>query len=230
MSLTQPSREVGQETSSEVSQDPGNAPAPTGRTKEDADRVRERRVGRLERRWWGRAAVSLLIVWHLFALLIWLLPGNTPIVQACVGPVRRYLTATATAQSWNMFSPNPDKMDVYLEARVTFADGSVRPYVFPRMATMGYAARYREERWRKFVEVATHGVQPAVWAALARDAARVSDRDPSNRPVSVGLLRHWREIPPPGVAIPPYRVEPLQTSVGAFVLPVRAEDLNAPGA
>lgn len=197
-----------------------------GRSKEQRDRVRERRVARVERRWWGRVVISLLVIWHAFALFIWLMPSNTPVVMAFLGPVRSYLVGTGTAQSWNMFSPNPDRTDVYLSAQITYADGSVRPYMFPRMASMDYARRYQEERWRKFTEVGTHSVQPVIWAALARDAARVNDTHPNNRPVSVMLIRHSREVPPPGVPLPPYLESPIHTSDGPFILPIRPEDLN----
>ncbi len=197
------------------------------RSPEQQDRVRERRIVRVERRWWGRVAISLLILWHAFALFVWLMPGNTPIVQACLGTVRPYLVTTSLVQSWQMFSPNPDNTDVFLSANITYADGSVRPYTFPRMATMDYAKRYREERWRKFTEVSTHSVQPGLWAAAARYAARVNDTNPNNRPVSVELIRHSRQVPPPGVPLPPYLVSAIHTSAGPFILPIRDEDLNA---
>lgn len=202
-------------------------PPPPRRSPEQRDRVRERRIGRIERRWRGRTAISLLILWHAFALFIWLMPGNTPIVQACLGIVRPYLVTTSLAQSWQMFSPNPDNTDVFLSARITYADGRVRPYTFPRMVSMGYAERYREERWRKFTEVGTHSVQPMLWAAFARYAARVNNHTPNNPPVSVEIIRHSRQVPPPGTPLPPYLVSPIHTSDGPFILPIRAEDLNA---
>lgn len=205
---------------------PPALPPPPRRSPEQRDRVRERRIARVERRWWGRAAISLLVSWHAFALFIWLMPGNTPIVQACLGPVRSYLVSTGMAQSWQMFSPNPDKTDVYLSANITYADGSVRAYTFPRMVSMGYVRRYQEERWRKYTEVATHSVQPTVWAALARYAARVNNTLPNNPPVSVELIRHSREVPPPGTPLPKYMAASIHTSTGPFILPIRAEDLN----
>lgn len=207
---------------------PSPAPPPPPRSSpEQRDRVRERRIGRVERRWWGRVAISLLVIWHAFALFIWLMPGNTPLVQACLGTVRPYLVGTSLVQSWQMFSPNPDNTDVFLSANITYADGSVRPYTFPRMVDMGYAKRYREERWRKFTEVGTHSVQPVIWAAFARYAARVNDHTPNNPPVSVELIRHSRQVPPPGTPMPPYLVSAIHTSEGPFILPIRAEDLNA---
>lgn len=199
-----------------------------GRTDAERNAVRQRRVNRLERRWWARRAVNLFIVWHLFALTIWLSPSNSAIGQSPlgVGLVRSYMTLTSFAQSWSMFSPYPDRLDVTLEAQITYADGEKRSWFFPRMAHMGYARRYQEERWRKLVEVATHGNNQALWLAMARYAARANDYDGQNRPVSVMLIQHSRLIPPPGASMPPIQITPLQTGSGPFVTPIHPEDLR----
>ncbi len=197
-----------------------------GRSEDQRNAVRQRRIGRLERRWWARKFVNLFIAWHLFALFIWLMPDSGAIVQACVGFVRPYMTMTAFAQSWNMFSPNPDRLDVYLEAEVTHANGETDHWFFPRLVHMNYKRRYEEERWRKVVEVATHGDNHVLWPALARYAARVNNYDAQNPPVSVKLIQHSRVIPPPGQPIPAYTVAPLQTGRGPFVAPIRTGDLQ----
>lgn len=199
-----------------------------GRTEEARHAVRQRRTDRLERRWWTRRLVNVFIVWHLFALTIWLMPSNSAIGQSPlgVGLVRCYMTLTSFAQSWSMFSPYPDKLDVTLEAQITYADGEKRSWYFPRMAHMDYVRRYQEERWRKLVEVATHGNNEAVWQGMARYAARVNNYDSQNRPISVLLIQHARLIPPPGTPLPPVEIKPLQTSSGAFVAPIHPEDLK----
>lgn len=188
--------------------------------------VRRRRIDRLERRWWARKALNLFIVWHLFALAIWLLPNNSAIVQGCVGVVRTYVVGTGFAQSWSMFSPYPDKLDVYLEAKINYSQGPPRSWLFPRMIHMGYAKKYEQERWRKLVEVSTHGGNLMLWPALARYAARVNNYDTQNPPTSVELIQHSRTIPPPGQPIPPYTVAPLQMGSGPSVTPIRPEDLK----
>lgn len=195
---------------------------------ERRNQVRQRRIDRVERRWWARKAINLFILWHLFALAIWLLPSNSALVQAFVGIVRPYMTATAFAQSWSMFSPTPDHLDVYLEAEITYADpkSHKRSWFFPRMANMPYTRRYEEERWRKLVEVTTHGDTHVIWPSLARYAARVNNYDSQNPPVSVRLIQHSRLIPPPGQPIPPYTIAPLQVRGGAFVQPIHPEDLR----
>ncbi len=202
-------------------------PSAKGRTEEQRNLVRDRRVSRLERRWWGRLAINVFLLWHIFALTIWLVPNNSAIVGACVGFVRPYMTLTGFAQSWSMFSPTPDRLDVTLEARITYADGETRSWFFPRMARMGYAQRFEEERWRKLVEIVTHnnGTQ-MLCEAMVRYAARVNDVDSQNRPVSVELFEHSRQIPPPGQPIPPIQVTPLQTGSGPSITPIRPEDLK----
>ena len=196
------------------------------RSEDQRNQIRQRRIGRLERRWWARKFINLFIAWHLFALFIWLMPDSGAIVQACVGVVRPYMAATAFAQAWNMFSPNPDRLDVYLEAQITYADGEKRSWTFPRLVHMGYTRRYEEERWRKLVEVATHGSNQALWPAYARYAARVNNYDTQNPPVSVELIQHSRIVPPPGQRIPPFTAAPLQTGSGPSVTIIHLKDLR----
>ncbi len=195
------------------------------RSEEARRRVKQRRVNRLEKRWWKRRLINLFILWHTFALFVWLMPGNSAIGQAFVGVVRPYLTVTAFAQSWSMFSPNPDHMDVYLEARITYADGRVKSWEFPRMAHYGYVKRYEEERWRKMTEVVTHGSNQNLWPMMARYAARVNDPNPQNPPVRVELIQHSRLIPPPGQPIPPYTVAPLRSGTQPSITIIHPGDL-----
>jgi len=201
------------------------APERIGCSEEARRQVKQRRVNRLEKRWWKRRLINLFIIWHAFALFIWLMPGNSAIVQWFVPVVRPYLTVTAFAQSWSMFSPSPDHLDVYLEAKITYANGQVKSWEFPRMVHYGYVKRYEEERWRKMTENVTHGSNQNLWPMMARYAARVNDPDPHNPPVRVALIQHSRIIPPPGQAIPPYTVAPLQANNGPSITTIHPGDL-----
>ncbi len=196
-----------------------------GRSEETRRQVKQRRVNRLEKRWWKRRAVNLFIIWQAFALFVWLMPGDSAVVQGLVGVVRPYLVVTAFAQSWSMFSPSPDHLDVYLEAKITYANGKTKSWEFPRMTHLGYVKRYEEERWRKMTENVTHGSNQNLWPMMARYAARVNNPDPNNPPVRVELIQHSRLIPPPGQAIPPYTVAPLQTNTGPFITVIHPGDL-----
>ena len=201
------------------------APERIGRSEEARRQVKQRRVNRLEKRWWKRRLINLFIIWQAFALFIWLMPGNSAIVQWFVPVVRPYLTVTAFAQSWSMFSPSPDHLDVYLEAKITYANGQVKSWEFPRMVHYGYVKRYEEERWRKMTENVTHGSNQNLWPMMARYAARVNNPNPHNPPVRVELIQHSRIIPPPGQAIPPYTVAPLQANNGPSITVIHPGDL-----
>ena len=53
--------------------------------------------------WWVRLALNGFILWNLFALTVWLLPGSV-LKQSFVGRVHPYMVFTGLAQNWNMFS------------------------------------------------------------------------------------------------------------------------------
>jgi len=156
---------------------------------------------------WGRAAINLFLLWHLYALTIWLLPQSA-LRESCVQTVTPYMTFTGLMQSWTMFSPDPSKLDMYVEARITYANGQERSWTYPRMINLGYIERYRHERFRKFIELAHLEDNRMIWPSVARYAARVNNHYPHNPPVDVQLIRHFRFTPPPGGEWAPYQTSP----------------------
>ena len=168
---------------------------------------------------WQRFGLNAFILWNLFAVGIWLLP-NSALRQSCSELVRPYLMITGLAQGWTMFSPNPSDVDLYIEARITYADGQVRGWNYPRMIDMGYVERYRRERFRKMIEIANQDSSRMVWPSLARYAARRNNSDPRNRPVAVELVRHFRNTPAPGFPWGPYR------TFACFKTNISPEDLR----
>lgn len=146
--------------------------------------------------------ISLFILWHLFALTIWLLPYSPGLVENSLRVVRPYMTVTGFRQSWEMFAPLPDRLDAHVQARITYAGGQVRLWDFPRMQNMGYARRYQRERFHKLIENAHRDQYSYLWPYLARYAARCNNILPGHPPVSVELIRYYRIIPPPGLPAP----------------------------
>lgn len=193
------------------------------RTEAQNQRVFDRRMARRSRRVWGRRALNAFLVFHLFVVAVWLVPYSLPLVQKLVPPegggiVRDYLIWTGFEQSWQMFSPNPDTHDLDIVAHVTYQHGQTRDWHFPRMRDMGYAARYRRERMRKYLEIANYN--EALWQPMAFYAARECDTRPGNPPVGVSLVRLMRDVPPPGHALPPYtRQEFFRTPIPPQELP-----------
>ncbi len=69
----------------------------------------------------GRFVANSLVVYHITAVAVWTLP-----VKDCLStfrskaakPFRAWLVSTHTAQSWNMFSPNPPRSNTFLRVLV----------------------------------------------------------------------------------------------------------------
>ena len=109
------------------------------RTEEKRNQILRRRIERIERRNSRRFAINCFICYHLCALAVWNLPYTAEGLTGKMAPYfRGYMTSTGLMQGWSMFAPNPDASDIYFEARITYADGTVRSWDFPRMIKLGY--------------------------------------------------------------------------------------------
>lgn len=112
-------------------------------------------------------------------------------------PTRYYLYSTGFWQYWNMFSPNPANTDVWLDAVVTYQDGTQMVFEYPSMQKLNVFERYFKERFRKFVEN-THGDRFSYkWPVIAQAVAYQSYQGDGNLPVMVTLRRHFKTVSPP---------------------------------
>lgn len=116
--------------------------------------------------------------------------------------VRGYVVGTGTWQYWDMFAPNPSNLDVWVDAEVTFLDGTKRTAPYPRMAQLSIPKKYAMERFRKFLERAHSEEFQFLWAPFAQHIALENYTSPTNPPVRVVLVRHFRLIQPPGTPTP----------------------------
>jgi hypothetical protein len=122
----------------------------------------------------------------------------------------------------NMFAPNPNKVNSFMVAQVTFADGQNRLWKFPRMDELGYRERYVKERYRKLADYLIGGNPDGLWPDVARHIARLHWQA-GNAPSVVILIRYESELEPPApdgsVRRKPWRGEAF------FVYRVKPEDL-----
>jgi hypothetical protein len=76
----------------------------------------------------GRLLIGGLIVWHLCAVVVWLMP-NKDSLSTFRGPARKavahYLKVTTTSQGWGMFAPNPPRRNVFMKVLVVDRNGEV---------------------------------------------------------------------------------------------------------
>ncbi len=130
------------------------------------------------------------------------------IIAICISPDGYFKTAIypymkpiadcfSLRQAWNLFSPEVRTTNGHQTAIITFADGSLKFYEFPRMEKLDFFGKLKREKLRKmFIDnLPTQGFEqfrPSVARALAR-----ANNDRQNPPVLVTLQYHWVNTPPP---------------------------------
>jgi hypothetical protein len=143
--------------------------------------------------------VTAFVLFHVVAFALWTAPVDLPVVHAFKRIIRPYLLFTGLFQAWDMFAPDPTRMNGYLEATILLRNGEHRVWTEPRLFEMSYLERYQKERYRKFMEEHLWlDAQSDLWPDAARRLARMFNQDAHNAPVNVQLTRHWSMILPPG--------------------------------
>lgn len=112
-------------------------------------------------------------------------------------PLMYYPGVTGFWQYWDMFSPNPASVDLYLEADVTFQDGTTTRFKYPRIYNLPIHEKYLKERYRKFYENANSDNQASTRPFVAQRIALESFKDPNNPPVKVTLIRFFDTVEAP---------------------------------
>ena len=138
--------------------------------------------------------LSAVLAFHLVAITCWCLPLNSLLPGRIKEAVRPYMLWTGLFQAWDMFAPEPPRLNFYLEAEITYRDGQKRVWKFPRMQDLGLMERYSKERYRKFANEHLRVDESALlWPDAARYVARLNN-DPANPPVLVQLVRYWSDL------------------------------------
>jgi hypothetical protein len=112
-------------------------------------------------------------------------------VQRAVRPTAdRAIRVLGSEQAWGVFSPNPRRISIDLEGRVTFADGSTATWEVPDGPIVGTNLRYY--RWRKWLERIRADDARRFWEPTATWIASLHEGGPS--PVErVELVRFFRD-------------------------------------
>jgi hypothetical protein len=144
-----------------------------------------------------RVVITAFVAFNLFAIISWCVPLDTPLVGVCRNIARPYLVWTGLFQKWDMFAPNPSKLNCYVGAQILFRDGHSTLWNFPRIENLGIVDKYFKERYRKYANDNLRlDVNQPVWPDAARYIARLHD-SPANPPEFVNLVRYWSFVPPP---------------------------------
>ncbi|HXP07179.1 MAG TPA: hypothetical protein VN828_01725 [Acidobacteriaceae bacterium] len=142
-----------------------------------------------------RAAINIFILFHLVAITCVALPWNLPITSTVKDLVRPYMRWTGLYQTWDMFGPDPERVNSYVKSVLVTQDHHMRVWSFPRMEELSFGERYEKERYRKFLEVLPQTQYALLWPDVARHLARSlnNQSDPLDK---VMLIQFQSEIRP----------------------------------
>jgi hypothetical protein len=142
-----------------------------------------------------RGAISAFILFHLFVIMVVAVPLKAfSGVKALVMPYMRW---SGLYQSWDMFGPDPVKVNAYVKAVVISRDRHMQVWSFPKMEDLGLGERFRKERYRKFLEVLPQPQFAPLWPDVASHIAR-SLNNPADPPDKVLLIEFQSDIHPEG--------------------------------
>jgi hypothetical protein len=146
--------------------------------------------------------VHAFVLFHLFAMAAWSFTSPVsldPLHKALRSRLGPYVIGLGLTQAWTMFAPNPPMDNAYVEAEVTFSDGSQTAWPFSQLQRPGFLQGHHRERLYKWsAQRLWSGKTNVVLArAAAQFVARQVERRPDNPPRRVELIRYTKPIPPP---------------------------------
>lgn len=117
-------------------------------------------------------------------------------------PLYLYLLSTGLWQGWDMFAPNPADTDVYVQATVTFKDGTDTTFTMHRIKDLPIFQKFVDERFRKYREHLSNDTDRWKWPQTAYRFALIAKNKTGKEPDKVVLTRLWQPIQPPGKETP----------------------------
>jgi len=176
-----------------------------------------------------KVVISTFITVYLSSVFIWCI-AEVPF-QSYLAPYCHWINiADGGVQHWSLFSPDVRHIIYHETAIVSFKDGTMKLYEFPRMEKMSQWEKFKHEKLRKLFSdcIPWPGYEsflPSVSQYLA-----ASNQDPNNQPAMVTMVFNSAENPPPDPAKWNYRDKlPFHTDkFVTFLYGVRQSDFVVP--
>lgn len=144
----------------------------------------------------GRAVISAFLILALGAMIASNLPPSE-LRRTALKATSPFLDLTGLHQNWNLFAPDPRRVTLQLEARITYADGTSAVWHPPVGDPI--VGVYSSFRWRKWAGYVVSPSSSSLWAPTADWVARTHVRG-GVYPATVVLVRRSYLAPRPGSA------------------------------
>jgi hypothetical protein len=143
---------------------------------------------------------SALAITFMIVALADAFPAASESHRRLLEHLRPLLSATGLYQGdWQLFAPDPDRINTWVEARVIRSDGSSWLWTTPDWLRRSQRERFVEGRHQKLSDALRLDSRRALWPHLADYVARIAPPGAAGaRPVRVELTRHWWDLADPG--------------------------------
>ena len=149
---------------------------------------------RIESSGLGRTVISAFVILALGAMIASNLPPSE-LRRTALKATTPFLDLTGLHQNWNLFAPDPRRVTLELEARITYPDGSTDVWHPP--VGDPFIGVYHTFRWRKWAGYVVSTGSSSLWGPTAAWLARTHLRD-GVHPSKVVLVRRSYTAPRPG--------------------------------
>ncbi|MCA9603849.1 MAG: hypothetical protein R3A78_04620 [Polyangiales bacterium] len=158
-----------------------------------------------------RAAINVFLV----ALLFVLGASGLPTIVDAQARLREWIDPFVDGiglwqGQWELFAPEPDKINVAVVAIVEFDDGYVTDWRSPDWRTLTEFERFRHFRTGEYTDGIRQNANRGAWPALA-DYARRTAHHPTNPHAEVVRVSLWRDF-----VVIPRPAEPLRPRAQPF--------------
>ena len=145
-----------------------------------------------------KAAANALIAAYLTFCLVDAPPLVSPTHARLKARLDPILDATGLWQeSWQLFAPEPKKLNVSASAKFYLADGLTLQWNSPRWVELNVFEKFFSVRHMKFYYLLTRDVNRASWRSFALYRRSLLPSSVQDDVVRVELWRHWKMTPPP---------------------------------
>ncbi len=146
-----------------------------------------------------KVTISTFIAIYFGSVVIWLFQ-EIP-YQKELAPYSHWINiADAGVQHWSLFSPDVRHIIYHETALVTFKDGSMKLYEFPRMEKLNHWEKFKHEKLRKLFGDCIPWPDYKVFLPSVTQYLAFSNTNTNNPPAIVTMIFNYSENPPPDPA------------------------------
>lgn len=149
----------------------------------------------------GRLWSNCVIAVFLTACVIETIPSYSPIQKTLKKTIDPVLDATGLWQgTWNLFAPNLDQENHWIEMEFVLEDGSIDLRRSPHWDEISSPRKFLHAREIEFYDRIRDSANQAAWTSYANFLVRQYSDTTQTHPAEIHLYQCIRKIPAPGMS------------------------------